>query len=133
MDNNLYNYKATLKRVIDGDTIEVNIDLGFDVSINTIIRIKGVDAPETRTKRLIEKEAGLHVAKQLEEFLGDNVLYLKTYKNDKYGRYLADVFVFVYDEIYSVAEEFIAYGRYHVYDGGKKQEWTDSELLRIKG
>ena len=51
----MYTYKATLDRVIDGDTIDVNIDLGFDISVNKRVRFAGINTPESRTRDLEEK------------------------------------------------------------------------------
>jgi micrococcal nuclease len=55
----MYVYKAKLDRVVDGDTVDANIDLGFDISINKRIRLAGIDTPETRTRNKEEKVKGL--------------------------------------------------------------------------
>jgi len=81
-----YNYKAKIIRVIDGDTLEMMVDLGFSVWINQNMRLYGIDAPETRTKDLAEKEAGLAVKKWLENRVAaaKNV-QLQSICVDKYG------------------------------------------------
>jgi hypothetical protein len=83
----LHNYVGVVERVIDGDTIEVRIDLGFDVWRVEKIRLRGIDAPELGSKP--GRRAKKFVAERLEAapFVG-----LKTYKTDKYARYIADVF-----------------------------------------
>ena len=57
----LYHYKAKVDRVVDGDTIDVTLDLGFDLHMQARIRFVGINAPETRTRDLVEKEAGLDI------------------------------------------------------------------------
>lgn len=90
-----YLYDAKLIRVVDGDTIEVNIDLGFDVSINTMVRLLGVDTPEIRTNNLDEKKRGIEAKKFVEEMFkkNENKCIVHSYKNtkEKYGRYLARI------------------------------------------
>jgi micrococcal nuclease len=95
MSNQDYTYDAKLIRVIDGDTIDVSIDLGFDISINTRVRLLGVDAPETRTRDLDEKKRGMEAKKFVQEMFkkNGNKCLVHSYKNtrEKYGRYLARV------------------------------------------
>jgi endonuclease YncB( thermonuclease family) len=90
---NLYNYKVKVVRVIDGDTVDVMIDLGFNVWIENRIRLFGIDAPETRTKDLEEKEKGNASKVRLEELLSGESdssgrLTLTSHGVDKYGRCL---------------------------------------------
>jgi micrococcal nuclease len=90
----MYVYKIKrLNSVVDGDTIDCDIDLGFDISINQRIRLAGIDTPESRTKDLYEKKLGLEskdfLKKKLSECKGN--LVIKTEKIDsteKYGRIL---------------------------------------------
>lgn len=83
----LHNYVGVVERVVDGDTLEVRIDLGFDVWRVETIRLRGIDTPELGSQP--GRQAKKFVAERLEEapFVG-----LKTYKTDKYARYIADVF-----------------------------------------
>ena len=67
----MYVYKAKLDRVVDGDTVDANIDLGFDISINKRIRLAGIDTPETRTRNKEEKVKGLASKSRLIELLKD--------------------------------------------------------------
>lgn len=83
----MYTYKAYLDRVIDGDTILVNIDLGFSVFIEQRLRLRGLDAPELGTSQ------GATSKKFVESKLKDcDFLIIKTHGSDKYDRYLVDVF-----------------------------------------
>jgi endonuclease YncB( thermonuclease family) len=84
----LYTYEAKVERVIDGDTLLVIIDQGFGLRIKERLRLKGIDAPELSTL------AGRRAKHWLENRLsGIDFAVVKTYKTDKYDRYLADVFV----------------------------------------
>lgn len=97
MKNEDYIYDAKLLRVIDGDTIDVTIDLGFGISINTRVRLLGIDTPEIRTKDLSEKKRGMEAKKFVEQVFkkNGNRCLLHSHKNtrEKYGRYLAKVFL----------------------------------------
>ena len=87
----LYTYKVNqVLRVVDGDTMVVSIDLGFDLTLTQTIRIKGINAPETRTTALKEKARGLAAKAFAETWLQGKRLLVKTTKDDKYGRMLGD-------------------------------------------
>jgi micrococcal nuclease len=133
MDKNLYNYKAELLEVIDGDTIDISIDLGFDISIKERVRIYNIDTPECRTKNPLEKEAGLKVKQDVERRIIGKELFVKTIKEKgKYGRYVADVYVRHLDSCISISD-FLVWKKFaKVYDGiGKREEWTTEELEYI--
>jgi endonuclease YncB( thermonuclease family) len=83
----LFTYKAFVERVVDGDTLIVKIDLGFETRIREYLRLRGLDAPEMDTAK--GKRAREFVAKELGKV--DHVI-LKSSRSDKYGRYLADIF-----------------------------------------
>lgn len=83
----LYTYAAIVERVIDGDTLLVNVDCGFGIWIRQRLRLRGIDAPERRT--VAGDRAHLWVSEQLADC---SFIVIKTYKTDKYDRYLADVF-----------------------------------------
>lgn len=97
----LYEYKCDIVRVIDGDTIVVNIDLGFDTWLfDQHVRIRGIDTPEVRTRDLEEKEKGLEAKARAEELLppgSSQYLVSKKYEGEKgkYGRIVGD-FVLLY-------------------------------------
>ena len=91
----MYEYKITkLVKIIDGDTLDVEIDLGFNITILHRVRLSGIDAPEIKTKHLEEKVYGLNSKRWLEEKLNtDKPLYIKTEKDDKYGRILGWIYI----------------------------------------
>ena len=91
----MYHYKIKkITKVIDGDTIDVDIDLGFGITISHRVRLKDIDAPETRTKDLEEKERGLAAKVWLEEQLSrEGEWVIETYKEDKYGRILGTLYL----------------------------------------
>ena len=84
-------------KVVDGDTIDVIIDMGFDIMYKSRVRLFGIDTPESRTRNLDEKKRGLLAKKYLQEALkAGNSLSIKTYKDNetgKFGRILGDVFI----------------------------------------
>ena len=92
-----YNYNIKIVRVVDGDTVDVMIDLGFNIWIKNRIRLFGIDTPEIRTKDLEEKERGKGAKARLEELLSeewdnDRVLTLTSHGVDKYGRCLGTLY-----------------------------------------
>ena len=122
-----YNFRVVkVDKVLDGDTIEVTIDLGFDLYKKERVRIAGVDTPEKRTRNLEEKELGIDATnwlkKELEDVLaGDDELIVRTELHGgvgKYGRLLG--WLYVGDEQVSLNEQMITQGYAHAYDGGTK-------------
>jgi micrococcal nuclease len=88
-------YGATVLRVVDGDTVDLMIDLGFNIHHKIRVRLYGVNTPETRTKDLAEKQIGLSAKKFTEDWISKHKwVYVNTIpdKNDKYGRVLARIF-----------------------------------------
>ncbi len=130
-----YNFRVTeIVKVLDGDTIDVLIDLGFDLFKKERVRIAGVDTPEKRTRDLEEKELGIDATNWLKEKLdgtiaGDDELTIRTELVGgvgKYGRLLG--WLYVGDSELSLNEEMITEGYAWAYDGGTKQK--DFESLR---
>ena len=115
-----------MDKVLDGDTIDVTIDLGFDLYKKERVRVAGVDTPEKRTRNLEEKELGIDATKwlkkELEDVLaGDDELIVRTELHGgvgKYGRLLG--WLYVGDEQVSLNEQMITQGYAHAYDGGTK-------------
>ena len=91
----MYQYKIKkITRVIDGDTIDADIDLGFGVTVSHRIRLKDIDAAETRTKDLEEKAEGIKARLWLEKELSrEGEWIIDTYKEDKYGRILGTLYL----------------------------------------
>ena len=122
-----YNFRVIkVDRVLDGDTIDVTIDLGFDLYKKERVRVAGVDTPEKRTRNLEEKELGIDATnwlkKELEDVLaGDDELIVRTELHGgvgKYGRLLG--WLYVGDDEVSLNEQMITQGYAHAYDGGTK-------------
>ena len=89
----MYTYKAKLDRIIDGDTVDAHIDLGFDITIHKRIRLAGIDTPESRTRDLEEKARGLASKDKLIELLGDGNFVLESKEVGKYGRVLGTLHI----------------------------------------
>ena len=125
-----YIYRAKLDRVVDGDTVDALIDVGFDIWFKKRIRFKGVDTWESRTRNLEEKALGLKAkarTKDLLEKVSSKPGYfrIKSYGLGKYGRVLADVFIMDKDgKQWNVNETLISEGHAYIYDGGKKKVFT---------
>ena len=125
-----YNYKAKLVRVVDGDTVDALIDVGFDIWFKKRIRFKGIDTWESRTRNLEEKALGLKAKARTKELLEkvsskSGYFRIKSYGLGKYGRVLADVFIMDKDgKQWNVNETLISEGHAYVYDGGKKKVFT---------
>ena len=131
-----YNFRVIkIDKVLDGDTIDVTIDLGFDLYKKERVRVAGVDTPEKRTRNLEEKELGIDATnwlkKELEDVLaGDDELIVRTELHGgvgKYGRLLG--WLYVGDEELSLNEQMITQGYAHAYDGGTKD--MNLEALRV--
>ena len=133
--NSCWNYNATVTRVVDGDTFDCVIDLGFDLTIKQRVRVAGVDTPEKRTRDKEEKKLGLDATIWLEDRLEIAAAagYGLTVRTEldkgatgKYGRLLG--WLYVGDEDLSLNEEMIQEGYAWEYDGGTKKK--DFEELR---
>tara|TARA_B100000427_G_C15491840_1_gene588005 strand:+ start:594 stop:1007 length:414 start_codon:yes stop_codon:yes gene_type:complete len=124
-----------INRVLDGDTIDVTIDLGFDLYKKERVRVAGVDTPEKRTRNLEEKALGIDATNWLKEKLestinGDGELSVRTELVGgvgKYGRLLG--WLYIDDSEVSLNEQMIDEGYAHAYDGGTKD--MNLEALRV--
>ena len=133
-DPYIYRIKQITK-VVDGDTIDADIDLGFDISLTKRIRLAGVDTPESRTADANEKKYGL----QSKEWLKHKVenaehILIKTELPDsteKYGRIIGHLFI--NDQETSLNDQMITEGYAWTYDGGtKKKNFTELDAKRKK-
>ena len=131
-----YNFRVTeINRVLDGDTIDVTIDLGFDLFKKERVRVAGVDTPEKRTRNKEEKLLGIDATGWLKEKLeetikGDEELLIRTELKGgvgKYGRLLG--WLYIGESDVSLNEQMITEGYAHAYDGGTKN--MDLEALRV--
>ena len=126
----MYQYKAKLDRVVDGDTVDALIDVGFDIWFKKRIRFMGLDTWESRTRDLEEKKKGLAAKARTKELLEkvsskSGYFRLKSHGLGKYGRVLGEIFIMDKDgKQWSVNETLITEGHAYVYDGGKKKVFT---------
>ena len=126
---NKYIYRAKLERVVDGDTVDAMIDVGFNIWIKRRIRFKGMNAWESRTRNLEEKKLGLAAKDRLIELLTEvsskpGFFRIKSYGEGKYGRVLAELFIMDNDgNVININETLIAEGHAHEYDGGKRKSF----------
>ena len=122
-----YIYRGKLERVVDGDTIDALIDVGFDIWIKKRIRYSGIDTWESRTRDLEEKAKGLEAKARNKELLTEvssksGYFRLKSHGVGKYGRVLGEIFITDKDgKQYNINEQLITEGHAYVYGGGKKQ------------
>ena len=125
-----YIYRAKLDRVVDGDTVDALIDVGFDIWVKKRIRFMGLDAWESRTRDLEEKKLGLAAKSRVIELLETTsskpgYFRLKSHGVGKYGRVLGELFVEDVDgKQWNVNQTLIAEGHAYIYDGGKKKVFT---------
>ena len=131
-DPYVYRIKS-VGRVVDGDTIDAAIDLGFDISLTKRIRLAGIDTPESRTRDLKEKELGLDAKEWLKHQLKDAIdIIIRTELPDsteKYGRIIGHLYINGEDE--SLNNRMITEGYALPYDGGTKdKDWTPLREIR---
>ena len=146
-------YQCELIRVVDGDTIDCYIDLGFNIKIKNRVRYMGIDTWESRTRDLDEKKKGLIAKARNKELLEQGVFKLKSFGTGKYGRVLGEVYVspdyvgehineciadsdksidLSHDGWVSVNDILIEEGHAYNYDGGKKKEFQKNEIKEQK-
>ena len=125
-----YIYRGKLERVVDGDTIDALIDVGFDIWVKKRIRYKGIDTWESRTRDLAEKAKGLEAKARNKELLMEvsskpGYFRLKSFGVGKYGRVLGEIFI--QDEnknTICINNQLINEGHAYIYEGGKKKVFT---------
>ena len=134
----MYEYRCKVIRVIDGDTVDVDIDLGFDIVLkDERVRIMGIDTPESRTRDKVEKKFGLASKARLKELIGGKSgPILKTQINKKgedmrgkFGRNLGD---FMTDRGRLVTDILVEEGHAVAYFGGSKEEIQDKHMANRK-
>ena len=131
-------YEAELIKVLDGDTIDCYIDMGFDIKIKKRIRYMGIDTWESRTRDLDEKAKGLLAKARNKELLEAGVFKIVSYGTGKFGRVLGEIFVSPEavgheiaenvdrsaDGLVSINDILINEGHAYEYDGGKKKAFV---------
>ena len=134
----MYDYKCKVVKVVDGDTVDVDIDLGFGIWMkNERVRIMGIDTPESRTRDLVEKKFGLAAKERLKQLLGEStVLRTQIAKNGEdmkgtFGRILGDFDVYdaQTDAVRPVTKILIDEGHAVLYFGGSKEEIQEKHML----
>ena len=125
-----YIYRGKLERVVDGDTIDALIDVGFDIWIKKRIRYSGIDTWESRTRDLEEKAKGLEAKARNKELLMEvsskpGYFRLKSFGVGKYGRVLGEIYVEDKEgKQYNINKTLISEGHAYIYEGGKKKLFT---------
>jgi len=134
----MYDYKCNVVKIVDGDTVDVDIDLGFGIWMrNERVRIMGIDTPESRTRDLVEKKFGLAAKERLKSLLGEKtVLRTQIARNGedmkgKFGRILGDFDVYdaLTDAVRPVTKILIDEGHAVLYFGGSKDEIQEKHML----
>ena len=122
----MYTYKISPLKVVDGDTIDAEIDLGFDIKVKKRIRFAGINAPESRTRDLEEKAKGLAAKDRVKQLLdGCKNIQLKSHGVGKFGRCLGEIMLDTVDgseklTVISLNELLIKEGHATKYHGGKR-------------
>ena len=125
-----YIYRGKLERVVDGDTIDALIDVGFDIWIKKRIRYSGIDTWESRTRNLEEKSKGLEAKARNKELLMEvsskpGYFRLKSFGVGKQGRVLGEIYIEDKEgKQYNINKTLMSEGHAYVYEGGKKKVFT---------
>jgi len=135
----MYEYRAKIRKIVDGDTVDVDIDLGFGIILSDErVRIMGIDTPESRKRDKVEKKFGLASKKRLKEILGKTTV-LKTQINrngedmkGKFGRILGDFEVEMNGVTKLVTDVLVEEGHAVPYYGGSKEETKAHHMLNRK-
>ncbi len=135
----MYEYRVKILKVIDGDTVDVDIDLGFGVTLtDERVRIMGIDTPESRTRDKVEKVFGKAAKKALQDMLGKTSI-LKTQINrdgedmkGKFGRILGDFIVDRNGQSISVVKALVEDGHAVDYYGGSKEDIQKAHMVNRK-
>ena len=124
MPKTRFYYGCTVRRVIDGDTIDVDADLGFDVSIKLRLRFAGINTPESRTRNLEEKALGKAATAFLKETLESaDAVEFESHERGKFGRVLATPFTVKCGKRTDICTLMIREGHAREYSGGKREPW----------
>lgn len=123
----MYEYKVSIVKVVDGDTVDVDIDLGFGMSYKKQrVRMLGIDTPESRTRDLVEKKFGKASKKHLKGILEQGGIELVSHDKGKFGRILGEFFIG--NSEVSVNQQMINDHHAVAYTGGNKEEIEKGHL-----
>ena len=135
----MYEYKAKILKVIDGDTVDVDIDLGFGVILtDERVRMMGIDTPESRTRDKVEKTFGLASKARLIEILGEDTILQTQINKDgedmkgKFGRILGDFQIEVDGETKLATQMLVEEGHAVPYFGGSKDDIKEQHMVNRK-
>ena len=128
----MHTYRCKILRVVDGDTVDVNIDLGFGVWLHKErVRIQGIDTPESRTRDKEEKKYGLMAKEFVKQFVKGDSIKLTTQKYDakgKFGRILGDIIV----DNKSLSDTMIQEHHAVIYHGQSKEDIQKAHINNRK-
>ena len=141
----MYEYQAELTRIVDGDTLDCIIDIGFSVFVKKRVRLYGIDTWESRTRDLDEKAKGLLAKARNKELLEAGTFKIKSFGTGKFGRVLGEIFVSPdvvghgvaenvdrsSDGLVSINDILINEGHAYHYEGGKKKDF-EAEMAKEK-
>lgn len=135
----MYEYKVKVLKVVDGDTVDVDIDLGFKVWLrNERVRLHGIDTPESRTRDLEEKKYGLAAKNFLKTALKNGTVVMKVHDRGKFGRILGELFIKdneghpVFENQISINEHMIINKHAVAYYGQSKEDVQEQHLQNRK-
>ena len=124
----MYRYKVSVVRVVDGDTVDVDIDLGFGMTYKKQrVRMLGIDTPESRTRDLVEKKFGKASKAHLQSILERDDIELVSHDKGKFGRILGELFLG--DSSYSINQQMIDEHHAVAYTGGNKDD-VDAQHMK---
>jgi len=122
----MYEYRVkSVERVVDGDTVDVILDLGFGLFKKERVRIAGIDTPEKRTRNAEEKRLGYDATEYAERWFAEGDIVTRTEKDGKYGRMLG----WCYKDGKCFNHQIVEDGYAFVYDGGTKYDMSDMATL----
>ena len=126
----MFEYSAEVIRIVDGDTLDAEIDIGFDVFVKKRIRLFGIDTWESRTRDLEEKKKGLAAKAGLKELLQENgnKFLLQSHELGKYGRVLGSI---ILDDDRDACDILVEEGHAYSYHGGNKEEARTKALALL--
>ena len=124
----MYRYKVSVVKVVDGDTVDVDIDLGFGMTYKKQrVRMLGIDTPESRTRDLVEKKFGKASKAHLQSILERDDIELVSHDKGKFGRILGELFLG--DSLYSINQQMIDEHHAVAYTGGNKDD-VDAQHMK---
>lgn len=121
----VYYYNATVRNVVDGDTVDMMVDKGFRSWQLDRFRLWGMDTPELRSSNPKEREHAKKAKKRVEDLILNKEVMIRSHKApDKYGRWLTEIFFKVGDQWESLKDILIREGLAREYHGGKRKPWN---------